>query len=111
MVAPRSGSEGVIDHTHDPAAGCWVPGASEHADFPLQNLPLGVFSMGSNNAGIAVAIGDWIVNSCNMVHFEIVFRQPCTPAHNLGIVALVQEAEVLVVGLQTDGPTAKSPNG
>ena len=62
MVAPRSGSEGVIDHTHDPAVGCWVPGASEHADFPLQNLPLGVFSMGSNNAGIAVAIGDWIVN-------------------------------------------------
>ncbi|NBO66302.1 MAG: hypothetical protein EBU88_15905, partial [Acidobacteria bacterium] len=34
-----------------------------------------------------------------MVHLEIVFRQPCTPAHNLGIVALVQEAEVLVVGL------------
>ena len=62
MVAPRSGSEGVIDHTHDPAAGCWVPGASEHADFPLQNLPLGVFSMGSDNARIAVAIGDWIVN-------------------------------------------------
>lgn len=62
MVAPRIGSEGMIDHTHDPAAECWVPGAGEHPDFPPQNLPLGVFSMGSDNACIAVAIGDWIVN-------------------------------------------------
>jgi fumarylacetoacetase len=52
----------MIDHTHDPAAKSWVSGACEHADFPLQNLPLGVFSTGSDDARIAAAIGDWVVD-------------------------------------------------
>lgn len=52
----------MIDHTHDPVAKSWVSGACEHADFPPQNLPLGVFSTGSDDARIAAAIGDWVVD-------------------------------------------------
>ncbi|MCF5632571.1 fumarylacetoacetase, partial [Pseudomonas syringae] len=40
----------------------WVASANGHADFPLQNLPLGVFShKGSEPCG-GVAIGDLIVD-------------------------------------------------
>ena len=48
----------AIDETHDPALKSWVSSANGHADFPIQNLPLGVFSVGSTDARIGVAIGD-----------------------------------------------------
>ena len=32
-----------LDETHDPARQSWVASANGHADFPIQNLPLGVF--------------------------------------------------------------------
>lgn len=40
----------------------WVASANEHADFPLQNLPLGVFSHGTTGPRGGVAIGDLIVD-------------------------------------------------
>ena len=33
-----------LDETHDPARRSWVPAADSHPDFPIQNLPFGVFS-------------------------------------------------------------------
>lgn len=48
----------MIDHTHDPAARSWVAGADDHEDFPVQNLPLGVFSPGRGTPRIGTAIGD-----------------------------------------------------
>jgi len=51
-----------IDHTHDPASSSWVPGADQHPDFPVQNLPLGVFSVGSGEPRIGTAIGDRILD-------------------------------------------------
>ena len=55
----------VIDETHDPKRQSWVESANGHADFPLQNLPLGVFSPPGNNVPDArarggIAIGDKI---------------------------------------------------
>lgn len=38
----------------------WVDSANGHADFPLQNLPLGVFSLGDSPKRGGVAIGDSI---------------------------------------------------
>ncbi|RXU26048.1 fumarylacetoacetase, partial [Pseudomonas syringae] len=38
----------------------WVESANRHADFPLQNLPLGVFSHGQTGPRGGVAIGDRI---------------------------------------------------
>lgn len=51
----------ALNHTHDAATRSWVESAnSEDTDFPIQNLPLGVFSMGSAGPRCGVAIGDRI---------------------------------------------------
>ena len=42
------------------AARSWVASANGHADFPLQNLPLGIFSTGNGAPRSGVAIGDHI---------------------------------------------------
>lgn len=52
----------MIDHTHDPRAQSWVEGAADHPDFPVQNLPLGVFSLGDGAPRIATAIGDHVLD-------------------------------------------------
>ncbi|HEY2152492.1 MAG TPA: fumarylacetoacetase, partial [Vicinamibacterales bacterium] len=52
-----------IDATHDPALRSWVISANGHADFPIQNLPFGVFSTGRNPVRRGgVAIGDEILD-------------------------------------------------
>ena len=51
-----------LDETHDPARRSWVESANGHADFPIQNLPLGVFSVGNGEPRIGVAIGDMILD-------------------------------------------------
>jgi fumarylacetoacetase len=50
-----------IDQTHDPARRSFVASANGHPDFPIQNLPLGVFSAGGEVRG-GVAIGDRILD-------------------------------------------------
>lgn len=57
----------MIDETHDGARRSWVKSANGHAEFPLQNLPLGVFSPPGSTAPDArarggVAIGDRILD-------------------------------------------------
>lgn len=52
-----------LDFTHDSDATCWVEGAALHPEFPVQNLPLGIFTPpygGSRRCGIA--IGEWILD-------------------------------------------------
>jgi fumarylacetoacetase len=51
-----------IDETHDPALQSWVESADGHPDFPIQNLPLGVFSIEDGESRIGVAIGDMILD-------------------------------------------------
>ena len=52
----------MTDHTHDPAATSWVSGADTHPDFPVQNLPLGIVTLGTGAPFIGSRIGDWVVN-------------------------------------------------
>jgi fumarylacetoacetase len=52
----------VLDETHDPARRSWVASANGHADFPIQNLPLGVFSPPDGGPRGGVAIGDSILD-------------------------------------------------
>ena len=40
----------------------WVTSANGHTDFPLQNLPLGVFSINGGTPRAGVAIGDFILD-------------------------------------------------
>jgi fumarylacetoacetase len=51
-----------LDETHDPKATSWVEGADGHAEFPLQNLPLGVFSPPGGGKRGGVAIGDFVLD-------------------------------------------------
>lgn len=52
-----------IDHTHDKARTSWVIDANdEHSDFPIQNLPLGVFSSTTGKARVGVAIGSKVLD-------------------------------------------------
>lgn len=55
-----------LDASHDPALRSWVESANlPDTDFPIQNLPLGVFARSSTDAGrVGVAIGDAIVDVC-----------------------------------------------
>ncbi|SIO48802.1 fumarylacetoacetate hydrolase [Burkholderia sp. GAS332] len=50
------------DRTHDPDAETWVDSARAHREFPIQNLPLGVFSVAGEEPRIGCAIGDEIVD-------------------------------------------------
>src|SRR5208337_2657277 len=50
----------VIDETHDPRRESWVTSARGHSEFPIQNLPFGVFSPPGGAPRGGVAIGDSI---------------------------------------------------
>jgi len=53
----------ALDDTHDPARRSWVASANGHPDFPVQNLPFGVFSPpGAPARRAGVAIGDAILD-------------------------------------------------
>ena len=54
----------VIDETHDPALRSWVESANiPDCDFPIQNLPLGVFRLvGAEQSRVGAAIGDQILD-------------------------------------------------
>src|SRR5262245_65696044 len=50
----------MIDETHAPKRRSWIASANAHADFPIQNLPLGVFTPPGGTARGGIAIGDEI---------------------------------------------------
>ena len=54
-----------IDHTHDPSKRSWVHSANvPGTDFPIQNLPLGVFRRANSREAprVGVAIGDYLLD-------------------------------------------------
>jgi fumarylacetoacetase len=53
-----------VNQTHDPRLVSWVDSAQDHPDFPIQNLPLGIFRRrsGSEAPAAGVAIGDQILS-------------------------------------------------
>jgi len=53
-----------VNETHDPSLTSWIESAnSPDSDFPIQNLPFGVFSRkGDSERRVGVAIGDQIVD-------------------------------------------------
>ena len=62
----------TLDETHDPGRTSWVESANDHPDFPIQNLPLGVFSVGNEEPRIGVAIGEMIVDLRGLAQEELV---------------------------------------
>ncbi len=69
----------MIDDTHDAALTSWVPGADGHADFPVQNLPYGIFSPSGGAPRAGVAIGDMILDLA-----DAAARLPEAAARTLG---------------------------
>ena len=68
----------MIDDTHSPGRQSWVASANRHADFPIQNLPLGVFTPSDGVARGGIAIGDGIFDLAAAVDlglFEGLARQ------------------------------------
>jgi fumarylacetoacetase len=53
-----------LDETHDPARQSWVSDANSHPDFPLQNLPFGMFRPQAHGQPLRVgtAIGSMILD-------------------------------------------------
>jgi len=50
-----------LNRTHDPARRSWVPSANQPgSDFPIQNLPLGIFRNGGGEPRGGVAIGNHV---------------------------------------------------
>ena len=59
-----------MNETHDPARRSWVDSAQGHADFPIQNLPFGVFRRRSGGpARVGVAIGEQILDLSAVTDF------------------------------------------
>jgi fumarylacetoacetase len=52
----------MLDKTHDQALLSWVDSANGHPQFPIQNLPFGVFSPPSGVPRVGVAIGDAVLD-------------------------------------------------
>ena len=52
----------MSDQTLDPDLVSWVAGAGQGSDFPVQNLPLGIFSEKKGARRPGVAIGDYILD-------------------------------------------------
>jgi fumarylacetoacetase len=53
-----------VNQTHDPGRTSWVESARGHADFPIQNLPYGVFRRRGTESSpaVGIAIGDEILD-------------------------------------------------
>jgi fumarylacetoacetase len=64
-----------VNRTHDPRLRSWVPSAQGPTDFPIQNLPFGVFrrSNSPESPRVGVAIGDRILDLTAMQNSEAGF--------------------------------------
>src|SRR3954466_15109336 len=52
-----------MNHTHDPGLTSWVESAQGHSDFPIQNLPFGVFRRSAGDTPrVGIAIGNEILD-------------------------------------------------
>ena len=61
----------MIDESHSAGRRSWVASANQHADFPIQNLPLGVFTPPHGGERGGVAIGDDILDLAAALELEL----------------------------------------
>ena len=65
----------AIDETHDPKRTSWVASAQGHPDFPVQNLPFGIYAPKGAPPRPGVAIGDFIVDLRALVAAELLPKE------------------------------------
>ncbi len=61
----------MMDSTHHPSLTSWVRSANGHSSFPIQNLPLCVFSPKGERPRGGIAIGDSIVDVLALLETEV----------------------------------------
>jgi len=61
-----------LDETHDLSVTSWVKSANGHGEFPIQNLPLGIFSRNGEGRRGGVAIGDFVLDLAALAASELV---------------------------------------
>ena len=67
----------MTDPTNDPTLTSWVDSANGHRDFPVQNLPLGIFSAEQGQRRAGVAIGDFILDLAAIADAGLIDEQWC----------------------------------
>lgn len=78
-----------LDETHDPGRRSWVASANlAGTDFPIQNLPLGIFSPPNDRRRFGVAIGDAIFDvgialDAGLLHGDTAILAACCAAGRL----------------------------
>ncbi|MBO9580110.1 MAG: fumarylacetoacetase [Sphingobium sp.] len=86
-----------LNYSHCPQAKSWVDGSEGHSEFPIQNLPFGIFSpSGSDLPRGGIAIGDFVLDVAAMADLlppaaGKTARQADAPSLN-GLFALGNEA-------------------
>lgn len=72
----------TLDETHDADRRSWVVSANGHADFPLQNLPIGVGSPDGGEPRGVIAIGDEVLDLAAALQAGV-FEGPAAEAARL----------------------------
>ncbi|MFZ0480006.1 MAG: fumarylacetoacetase [Terriglobales bacterium] len=87
----------LLDETHDPNAQSWVESANAAgSDFPIQNLPFGVFRKKDAEPRIGVAIGDLIVDLASL-RSEIVLGSEAVSAAKACVFQSYEQAALNVL--------------
>ncbi len=60
-----------MDPTHDYRLRCWVTSANGHDQFPIQNLPFGIFAPADGRPRGGIAIGDSILDIGGLVAVDL----------------------------------------
>ena len=68
----------MSDPTNDPSLSSWVSSANGHPDFPIQNLPLGIFSVNDDQRRAGAAIGDFILDLAAIADAGLIASEWCS---------------------------------
>ena len=75
----------MIDATHDPGLRCWVDSAEGHSEFPVQNLPFGVFSPPGGAPRDFVEIAREADAGIVSPHYSLVTKAQVEASHRAGL--------------------------
>jgi fumarylacetoacetase len=89
-----------LNATHDPARRSWVQSAnSADTDFPIQNLPFGVFDDGKGARG-GVALGDEIIDVAALIRSGLLTGEAAHAASGASLLALFEQPREAVSALR-----------
>jgi fumarylacetoacetase len=82
----------VIDETHAPALRSWVDSANQpQTDFPIQNLPFGVFQRDGQEPRCGVRIGDQVLDLAALAGAQLI--DPACAGSSLNLVMALSSSQ------------------